>query len=108
MDTERAESLFGELRDHLKAQNMRSLNIQTRNADAAVRYLDAASSEDEKEEIIITCYRILYPGGRGGLSDLALWDEDNEVRLALNEPIQRIGKELGEIIRTSEVLSAGK
>lgn len=100
MDTERAEILFAQLRDHLKEQNMRSLNIQTRNADAAVRYLGAASSEDEKEEIIRDYYRILYPGGRGGLSDLVLWDEDYDVRLALNESIQRIGKELGEIIRS--------
>jgi hypothetical protein len=52
MDTERAESLFAKLRDHLKERNIRSLNIQARNADAAVRYPGAASSEDEKEEII--------------------------------------------------------
>jgi len=52
VDTKRAEILFAQLRDHLKKQNMRSLNIQARNADAAVRYPGAASSEDEKEEII--------------------------------------------------------
>ena len=60
MDTERAESLFTQLWDHLKAQNMRSLDIQTRNAEEAVRSLEAASSEEEKEEIIRDYYRILY------------------------------------------------
>lgn len=100
MDTERAESLFTQLWDHLKAQNMRSLDIQTRNAEEAVRSLEAASSKEEKEEIIRDYYRILYPGGRGGLSDAVLWDPDYQVRQSLNEPIERIGKELGEIIRT--------
>lgn len=54
MDTERAKALFIELRDHLRKQNSRDLDIQTRNAAKAVQYLEAASSEEEKEEIIKT------------------------------------------------------
>lgn len=97
MDTERAKALFIELRDHLRKQNSRDLDIQTRNAAKAVQYLEAASSKEEKEEIIKTYFRVLYPSGRGGLSDVVLWDEDYDTRVALNEPIDRIRKELWEI-----------
>ena len=97
MDTERAKALFIELRDHLRKQNSRDMDIQTRNAAKAVQYLEAASSEEEKEEIIKTYFRVLYPGGRGGLLDVVLWDEDYDTRVALNEPIDRIRKELWEI-----------
>ena len=97
MDTERAKALFIELRDHLRKQNCRDLDIQAGNAAKTVQYLEAVSSEEEKEEIIKTYFRILYPGGRGGLSDVVLWDEDYDTRVALNEPIDRIRKELWEV-----------
>ena len=42
-------------------------------------------------------FRVQYPGNRGGLSDVVLWDEDYDPRVALNEPIDRIRKELWEI-----------
>lgn len=98
MDTERARSILIGLRDHLKAQKDENLYFQTRNACDAVRYLENASSDEEKEEIIRDYYRILFPGGRGGLSDTVLWDEDLETRKALNEPIVNAEKELWRII----------
>lgn len=101
MDTEKAAALYMELWNHLKSLNQKSLSIQTNNAHEAVRVLAAAASEEEKEEIIRTYYRILYPGGRGGLSDVVLWSEDYETRLALNEPIHRIEKELWNLIVSS-------
>lgn len=98
MDTESARLILIGLRDHLNAQNDKSLYFQTRNACDAVRYLENASSDEEKEEIIRDYYRILFPGDRGGLSDIVLWDEDFETRIALNEPIENAKKELLRII----------
>ncbi len=102
MDTERAKLILVGLRDHLKAQDRKDLYFQTRNAGDAVRYLENASSDEEKEEIIRSYYRILFPSGRGGLSDVVLWDEDLETRIALNEPIENAGKELRRIIAREE------
>ena len=75
MDTEKATALYTELWEHLKSLNDKSLKIQTSNANAAVRYLSAAVSDEEKEAIIRTYYDILFPA-RGGLSDVVLWDND--------------------------------
>lgn len=101
MDTGKAAALYTELWEHLKSLHDDSLSIQTNNAREAVRSLAAASSEGEKEEIIRTYYKILYPGGRGGLSDVVLWSEDIETRIALNEPLYRIEKELCALIASS-------
>ena len=100
MDTEKAAALFAELWEYLKSLNDRSLQIQTNNARAAVRYLAAAESAEEQEEIIRTYFRILFPS-RGGLSDVVLWDNDFQTRIALNEPLHRIQKELRKIMESS-------
>lgn len=97
MDTEKAAALFAELWEYLKSLNDRSLQIQTDNARAAVRYLAAAESAEEQEAIIRTYFRILFPS-RGGLSDVVLWDNDIQTRIALNEPLHRIRKELRRIV----------
>ncbi len=100
MDTEKATALYTELWEHLKSLNDKSLKIQTSNANAAVRYLSAAVSDEEKEAIIRTYYDILFPA-RGGLSDVVLWDNDFQTRIALNEPLHRIQKELRKIMESS-------
>lgn len=98
MNTKRARSLFIELRDYLKAHSANGLKAQIKYAGDAVLALDAVSSEKEKEDVVKAYYRNLFPGGRGGLSDVILWDKEYSTRVALNEPIERIRKELKELI----------
>ena len=98
MNIKEAEMLFIELRDYLKQLDQKDLRIQTRNASDAVRYLSEAVSDEEKEEIIRLYYRYLYPP-RGGLTDVVLWDSDFEKRIALNAPLESIGKKLAAICR---------
>ena len=98
MNIKEAEMLFIELRDYLRQLDQKDLRIQTRNASDAVRYLSEAVSDEEKEEIIRLYYRYLYPP-RGGLTDVVLWDNDFEKRIALNAPLERIGKKLAAICR---------
>lgn len=98
MNIKEAEMLFIELRDYLRQLDQKDLRIQTRNAFDAVRYLSEAASDEEKEEIVRLYYRYLYPQ-RGGLTDVVLWDSDFEKRIALNTPLERIGKKLAEICR---------
>ncbi|MCR4949795.1 MAG: hypothetical protein K6A40_00560 [Solobacterium sp.] len=102
MDTERAKAVFAELEKHLKAQQSRYLNTQIWNAGDAVRCLEQAASEEEKEEIVRQYYRYLFPGGRGGLSDVVLWDDDLKTRIALNAPIVNAEKELQRIIEEAD------
>jgi len=101
MDTKRAELLLTELRDYLRKLNDEDLYIQTRNVSEAVQYLEQSDTEEEKEQIIRTYFRYLYPA-RGGLSDVVIWDSDFATRVALNEPLERIRKELTAIVRTRE------
>ena len=98
MNIKEAEMLFIELRDYLRQLDQKDLRIQTRNASDAVMYLSEDVSDEEKEEIIRLYYRYLYPS-RGGLTDVVLWDSDFEKRIALNAPLERIGKKLAAICR---------
>lgn len=97
MEIKKAEMLFTELRDYLAKLGDRDLYIQMKNASDAVNYLGQADTDAEKKEIIKTFYRYLYPA-RGGLTDVVIWDNDFETRVALNEPLERIRKELWEIV----------
>ncbi len=96
-DMKKAAELFTELRDYLVSLNDSGLYYQTRYACGAVRSLEAAEDAGEAEEIIRRAFRGLFPA-RGGLSDVVLWDGDQETRAAINEPLRRIEKELRTIV----------
>ena len=89
MNTEKAAALFRELADYLESLHDDSLVYQKRNAYAAAACLSEAADAEEKEEIIRTFCRLLYPY-RGGLSDVILLDTDYETRVSLNAPLERI------------------
>ncbi len=103
MDIEKAEALYKALWNHLLSLNDKDLTIQANNARDAVNALAAADNDDEKEEIIKAYYRILYPSGRGGLSDVVIWSEDYDSRIALNEPIAITKLELWKIINSASL-----
>lgn len=98
VDTKKAEALFTELKDCLVWLNKKNLQIQAQNASDAVRYLGSASSEKEKEEIIRSYYRYLFPA-KGGLADIVIWDDDAVKRKAINRTVNRIKKELETICK---------
>ena len=102
MDTIRAKILFTELRDHLREYGGKNLKYQTRITEDAVNDLADEFSEEEKEKAVREYFRCLWPGGRGGLSDVVLWDENLEKRIALNEPLARICRELNKLIKEAD------
>ena len=105
MDTIRAKILFTELRDHLREYGGKDLKYQIKITEDAVNDLENGLTEEEKEKAVRKYYRYLWPGGRGGLSDVVLWDEDLEKRIALNEPLDRICRELKKLIDEEQRLS---
>jgi hypothetical protein len=102
MDTIRAKILFTELRDHLREYGGKNLKYQTRITEDAVNDLADEFPEEEKEKAVRKYFRYLWPGGRGGLSDVVLWDENLEKRIALNEPLARICRELNKLIKEAD------
>ena len=100
-DIERALALFSELKTHLWNERDESLYHPYRNVCEAIDSLEADGSEAEKAEVVRTYCRLLFPA-RGGLSDFVIWDPDPEVRKARNAPLERIRKELFEIVNAEQ------
>ncbi len=99
-DLDKAKGLYMALSEHLKGLRKEELYYQTKNACDAVRYLEEAESAKEKEYIVKKYFNMLFPS-RGGLSDIVIWDSDFKTRVSLNEPLNRIEKDLWDIIRSS-------
>ena len=82
MDTIRAKILFTELRDHLREYGGKNLKYQTRITEDAVNDLADEFPEEEKEK--------------------AVRNKNLEKRIALNEPLARICRELNKLIKEAD------
>lgn len=56
------------------------------------------SDSSNKEDVVLQAYKSLYPP-KGGLSDFYIWDDDYQKRCGLNEPLERIHKNLWNLLK---------
>lgn len=96
MEVKQISNLFGELQNYLSKYVDDSILISYNYLCNFVEVLKSNASDNE--ENIIHAYKVLYPG-IGGLSDFYIWDDDYQKRCFLNEPLERIHKELWNLLK---------
>lgn len=72
--------------------------IQIKAISDIIKCIDSEGNEKEKTEYILDRYKILYPL-KGGLSDFYIDDDDFQVRLKLNEPLDELKDKLWMIMK---------
>lgn len=98
MDLNRIKLLFTELNNFLINQNDSSIASSKKMVGNAVDILESDESDDIKKKYIIEIYKLLYTGS-GGLTEYYIWDNDYEIRMKLNEPLERIRNDLWSIMK---------
>lgn len=98
MDLNRIKLLFTELNNFLINYNDSSIASSKKMVGNAVDILESDESDDIKKKYIIEIYKLLYTG-RGGLTEYYIWDNDYEIRMKLNEPLERIRNDLWSIMK---------
>lgn len=63
-----------------------------------VRCIDSKENKDEKNQYLIDSYRRLFMFGRG-LNDFIIYDESREMRITLNENLNREINKIWEIMK---------
>ncbi|MBQ8667899.1 MAG: hypothetical protein IJ079_00180 [Lachnospiraceae bacterium] len=98
MDFERIRLLFTELRDYIAKQEDMTSSYSLKQLRNIVMILESDMPDKEKQESVLSTYRSLYMG-RAGLTEYYIWDDDYEIRLKLNEPLERVRSELWTIMK---------
>ncbi|WP_139254618.1 hypothetical protein [Bacillus sp. NH11B] len=100
---DKLEKLFSELGVILEGNKKGDIDYQISEVRYVINILNECQNnnyinfDDVINEIKLT-YSNLYPP-RGGLSDFFIWKADFNERVRANEPLGRIGDELGEMLK---------
>ena len=98
MDLNRIKLLFTELNNYQINQNDSTIESSKKIGENAVDNLENDEENNIKKKYIIEIYKLLYTG-RGGLTEYYIWDNDYEIRMKLNEPLERIRNDLWSIMK---------
>ena len=101
--TNKIESLIGlysNLYKILEKYGQGEIDNQTRVVKQILEFLISLSSSNDYEEKRINevrkMHESLFPP-RGGLSDFFIWSNDYDERIQLNEPLEKVKKEINDI-----------
>lgn len=72
--------------------------VQLKILSKIINCIDSDSGDSEKTVYIIKYYKVLFPS-QGGLSEFYIHDEDFQIRLRLNEPLDKLREELWGIMK---------
>jgi hypothetical protein len=98
-DIKELEVLFKELIAILNKYGDSTVSNQKRIVENTICIIVSNTIQDDKKIIEIERnYKMLYPA-RGGLSEFYIWDNDFEKRKKLNEPLDKVRKELWRIFK---------